>query len=431
MVVTDVYNHRFHKVFSLSESLTQILDRDDIFVYELLHKAVDDDDEFIVLPVYQREKRARLTGYSYSSSSKALFGLPLMVSVPKKNLTYRALYNILLERMKRFVSLPEEETEMGCKNEEREGDIEMNEDVNNCSETEDAEERELEKAYQNVHVNSDENEDNNSDSQNGDQENSKNKLNTECKGESTKYLFNLTLVNSYGSADIQALQDNDKPLKITGRCFLALDWDSKVKEKHYNDELAEESEEHESVNKRPTQKKNCIGLSDCIDLFLSKEKLGANDPWYCPSCKKHQQATKKFDLWSLPKILVVHLKRFSYNSFWRDKLDTLVSVPLRNLDMSDYVINKEQPRPIYNLIAVSNHYGGMGGGHYTAYAKNCKDGRWHSFDDSSVSAVDEGQIVSKAAYVLFYERQDTGDEEIMEEKDTEHSPDQDIDMHDS
>ena len=32
MVVTDVYNHRFHKVFSLSESLTQILDRDDIFV---------------------------------------------------------------------------------------------------------------------------------------------------------------------------------------------------------------------------------------------------------------------------------------------------------------------------------------------------------------------------------------------------------------
>ena len=34
---------------------------------------------------------------------------------------------------------------------------------------------------------------------------------------------------------------------------------------------------------------------------------------YCPSCKKHQQATKKFDLWKLPKILIIHLKRFSYN----------------------------------------------------------------------------------------------------------------------
>jgi len=31
--------------------------------------------------------------------------------------------------------------------------------------------------------------------------------------------------------------------------------------------------------------------------------------------------------------------------------------------MSDYVINQDQPRPVYKLIAVSNHYGGMGGGH--------------------------------------------------------------------
>lgn len=50
---------------------------------------------------------------------------------------------------------------------------------------------------------------------------------------------------------------------------------------------------------------------------------------YCPTCKKHQQATKKFDLWSLPRILVVHLKRFSYNRCWRDKLDTVVDFPVR------------------------------------------------------------------------------------------------------
>ncbi|CAH3164466.1 unnamed protein product [Porites evermanni] len=429
MVVTDVYNHRFHKVFTLNESLTQILDRDDIFVYELLHsKTEDDSDEYITLPVYQREKRARLSGYSYSSSGKTLFGLPLMVSVPRNNLTYKRLYNFLLDRLRRFISLPEEEAEKGCKKEENGGDdVEMNED---CGENEDSEERELEKAYQNVHVNSDENEDDNVDTQNGDHDssNQKSKVNTECKGKTKNPLFNLTLVNSYGSADIQALQDDDKILKLTGRCFLALDWDSKVKDKYYDEKLAEETEEHESVNRKPAQKKNCVGLNDCIELFLSKEKLGANDPWYCPSCKKHQQATKKFDLWSLPKILVVHLKRFSYNSFWRDKLDTLVNVPLRNFDMSDYVINKDQPRPVYNLIAVSNHYGGMGGGHYTAYAKNCKDGRWYSFDDSSVSSVDEGQVVSKAAYVLFYERQEPADEERMEEKDNEQNLDEDVDM---
>lgn len=433
MVVTDVYNHRFHKVFSLSESLTQILDRDDIFVYELQHsKSESDEDDFIVLPVYQREKRARLTSYSYSSSNKALFGLPLMISVPRKNLTYQALNNILLDRMKRFVNLPKEDMGMVDKSEdESDADVEMNEDRNAGSETEDCEERELEKAYQNVHVNGDDNEDDNKNSQNGDPGglHQNNEVNMQSKGKARKYIFNMTLVNSYGSADIQVLQDDDKPLKLTGRCFLALDWDSKMKENCYNDQLAEESEEHESVHKKPALKKNCIALNDCIDLFLSKEKLGANDPWYCPSCKKHQQATKKFDLWSLPKILVVHLKRFSYNSFWRDKLDTLVSFPLRNFDMSEYVINKDQPGPIYNLIAVSNHYGGMGGGHYTAYAKNCKDSQWYSFDDSSVSAVDQEQITSKAAYVLFYQRQETGHQESLGEKETERSADIDM-LHD-
>ena len=36
----------------------------------------------------------------------------------------------------------------------------------------------------------------------------------------------------------------------------------------------------------------------------------------------------------------------------------------------------------YDLYAVSNHYGGLGGGHYTAYGKN--NGKWYEFNDSSV-----------------------------------------------
>jgi hypothetical protein len=31
---------------------------------------------------------------------------------------------------------------------------------------------------------------------------------------------------------------------------------------------------------------------------------------------------------------------------------------------------KESSQAKYELYAVSNHYGGLGGGHYTAYAKN-------------------------------------------------------------
>ena len=91
---------------------------------------------------------------------------------------------------------------------------------------------------------------------------------------------------------------------------------------------------------------------------------------FCPSCQKPQQATKKFDLWSLPSILVVSLKRFSFNRYWRDKLDTHVDFPIHGLDMQPYIINKNHGEAVYDLLAVSNHYGGMGGGH-CKLSENC------------------------------------------------------------
>ncbi|XP_032004480.1 ubiquitin carboxyl-terminal hydrolase 11-like [Hylobates moloch] len=48
----------------------------------------------------------------------------------------------------------------------------------------------------------------------------------------------------------------------------------------------------------------------------------------------------------------------------------------------------------------------MRDGHYTTFACNKDSGQWHYFDDNSVSPVNENQIESKAAYVLFYQRQD-------------------------
>jgi len=56
------------------------------------------------------------------------------------------------------------------------------------------------------------------------------------------------------------------------------------------------------------------------------------------------------------------------------------------------------------LFGISNHYGGLGGGHYTAFAKNWKEDQWYSFDDSSCSRTSPGRIVTDAAYNLFYRR---------------------------
>nr|XP_017209945.1 ubiquitin carboxyl-terminal hydrolase 15-like [Danio rerio] len=262
--------------------------------------------------------------------------------------------------------------------------------------------------------------------------------------EPCRRLFSLQITNM-GKTDGGALltgephaQIHFQEERLSDRCYLSLVWEPEMKRSFFNEAAVEDFEKHHSMDYKPQKKMSCR-LRDCIQLFTTKEKLGADDPWYCPSCKQHQQATKQLDLWSLPPVLVVHLKRFSYSRYMRDKLDTLVEFPLRDLDMSEFLINPHAGVCLYDLIAVSNHYGGMGGGHYTAYAKNVEDGQWYSFDDSSVSPASEEQIVSKAAYVLFYQRQDTVrgtgyfalDREPPAEKEEEEEDEDEEDVNDS
>ena len=75
--------------------------------------------------------------------------------------------------------------------------------------------------------------------------------------------------------------------------------------------------------------------------FLQPEQLGSSDSWYCPHCKAHVQADKKLDLWTLPEVLIVHLKRFSFSRTRRTKLDNPVTFPLHGLDLSPYLLRQQ------------------------------------------------------------------------------------------
>lgn len=161
------------------------------------------------------------------------------------------------------------------------------------------------------------------------------------------------------------------------------------------------------------KKNKNITIEDCLEEFTREEKLGEDDLWYCPSCKKHQQATKRFDLWKVPDILVVHLKRFSNSRTLRDKIDALVDFPLEGLDLTakvgEYQVAKklaaegadvaglglcETDEPlVYDLYAVDEHLGGLGGGHYRAYAVNHPTGQWYHFDDGWVTTARPEQAV--------------------------------------
>ncbi|KAH9774862.1 ubiquitin carboxyl-terminal hydrolase 10 [Citrus sinensis] len=196
----------------------------------------------------------------------------------------------------------------------------------------------------------------------------------------------------------------DSILKPGKHIKVLLDWTDEVHELYDPSYIKDLPVVHKTGFTVKKTRQEAISLFSCLDAFLTEEPLGPDDMWYCPQCKEHRQATKKLDLWMLPDVLVFHLKRFSYSRYLKNKLDTFVNFPILNLDLSKYMKSKDGESYVYDLFAISNHYGGLGGGHYTAYAKLIDENRWYHFDDSHVSPVSEGDIKTSAAYVLFYRR---------------------------
>lgn len=145
--------------------------------------------------------------------------------------------------------------------------------------------------------------------------------------------------------------------------------------------VAEDMDLRAKLNKRSQRARSGIDLEDCFAETGKTEILSEENAWYCSRCKELRRASKTLEIWTTPDILVVHLKRFSGERYRRDKVDILVDFPLEGLDLTKRVGCKEDGKEyVYDLFAVDNHYGGLGGGHYTAYAKNFVDEKWYDFN---------------------------------------------------
>ena len=155
-----------------------------------------------------------------------------------------------------------------------------------------------------------------------------------------------------------------------------------------------------------------INLYDCLNLFNSEEILDGDNEWYCNKCKKHVDAVKKMDVYKSPYYLIFQLKRFKqdnegssiFSIFNSSKNTTFIDFPMTNLDLSNYILSENNQGGIYDLIGVINHYGGESFGHYTAYCLNGK--KWMEYNDEYVAEIKKGNIITNAAYVLFYRRRD-------------------------
>uniref|UniRef100_A0A9J8DFK1 Ubiquitin carboxyl-terminal hydrolase n=1 Tax=Cyprinus carpio carpio TaxID=630221 RepID=A0A9J8DFK1_CYPCA len=482
MAVADVFNHHFYRIYQTDEFLSCILDRDDIFVYQLSSGCVDQDGEEVVMAIYMRERsHYRDYGSGGNSYGTSLFGHPLLISVPRAQCTREDLYQLLLKRLARYVrpldpseeveeEEEEEEEELykaqtnGVSDDEGEEDSKeagpskkkeetqessQTEEQNNCqseaSPSSEGEERAEEEELSSEPDRGSSTEEgqsacgstdtNSQDATDGDQSAGAEPSGKEEEDEDEdeeeeepascaqankrlpgrrryterrkKALFTMQAVNSNGTTE-RGMGETDGSFSFSSQPYIAIDWDPDMKKKYYIENEAEKYIKDQSMDVPHQQ--TTVQLQECLELFTTVETLEEENPWYCPTCKKHQLATKKLDLWSLPEVLIIHLKRFSYTKYSREKLDTIVEFPLRDLDFSGFLlkktVNSTEPPCRYDLIAVSNHYGGLRDGHYTSYARNKDNGQWYYFDDSKVTYAREEQIVTSAAYLLFYQRQD-------------------------
>ncbi|RKP38387.1 hypothetical protein BJ085DRAFT_42737 [Dimargaris cristalligena] len=179
-----------------------------------------------------------------------------------------------------------------------------------------------------------------------------------------------------------------------------------------------------------------VTLAQCLESFVQEEILDGDDQWFCPRCQVHRRTSKRLVITRLPDVLIIHLKRFSFSGPFRNKLETDVDFPVRGLNMDRFIAAPLRPptstngsmmgsspnypalasasasnsnstageSSLYDLYAVSNHYGSLTGGHYTAHVRNGLRDQWYLFDDSRVLESDETKVKTKAAYNLFYVR---------------------------
>ena len=141
-------------------------------------------------------------------------------------------------------------------------------------------------------------------------------------------------------------------------------------------------------------------IEDCLDEYTNSEYLIDDNQWYNDKIEEKQDAIKNIVFWSLPNVLIIELKRYN-NS--QQKIHTLVTTPLTDLDLSKYVSGYNSDGYTYDLFGTGNHSGNVYGGHYTANIKNA-NGKWYSFNDTLINEISENRVITAHTYCLFYRK---------------------------
>ena len=150
--------------------------------------------------------------------------------------------------------------------------------------------------------------------------------------------------------------------------------------------------------------KKFSSLVECITNYQNTKTIQD----ICENCKKKCQHNKTYEIYTLPKVLFINLKRVSENTLLSHKV-----VFDNKLNFSSLIKNEKYKNYIYDLTGIIMHIGSANGGHRYAYTKNFFDNNWHKCDDSSVSTVNEDDIKEYSkAFLFVFQINEKNDEDL-------------------
>lgn len=144
-----------------------------------------------------------------------------------------------------------------------------------------------------------------------------------------------------------------------------------------------------------------------MEKFFELERLPETELLSCDYCRKRKQVSKQTEIFSLPQILVIHLKRFVFSERHMDfeKIDDIVNIkPVLTIPCKH-----DSSVGTYQLYGIVHHYGTKSNGHYICQVLDASNGasQWYTCDDSSITKVyGSPDYDSSTAYVLFYSKVD-------------------------